>query len=180
VIECRFDGAGAARTAEKVVHLGSAKRRPAEQDVRALDEIAKLADIARPIMFLEAIKRRHREGRPEAIAQDRLEMFDEERDIFHSFGERRCLDRKDAEPKQQVLAKAVSGDRLSEILVGRRDDPDVDAHRSGSADSSNEAILEDAEKLDLHVESACRRFHRGTECRHRLPRTGRCAAHAPL
>jgi hypothetical protein len=104
-------------------------------------------------MFLEAVERRHRESRPEAAAQDRLEVFDEQGNIFHSFGERRRLDRKDAEPEQQVLTEAVSGDGLSEILVGRRDDPNVDADRSGSADSSNEAILEDSQKLDLHVEA---------------------------
>jgi len=53
----------------------------------------------------------------------------------------RNADRKDVEPVKQILAKLPALDLLDQILIGRRDQPHIDAHRPLRADRVDLALL---------------------------------------
>ena len=52
----------------------------------------------------------------------------------------------------EVLPERAGGDRLLEVRVARRDQPDVHCDRFGAAQTLELPLLQDAEQLDL-----CRR-----------------------
>ena len=62
---------------------------------------------------------------------------------------RRQLDAHDLEPVVEVLAERARGDRLVQVAVGGRDQPDVDLDRLVRADPDDLAALQHAQQLDL-------------------------------
>ena len=74
------------------------------------------------------------------------------RDVLDPLAQGRHVDGKDVETVVQVLPECVGGDPLFQIAVGRRDDPDVDAHGLRASEPLDLAFLEHAQQLDLHVE----------------------------
>src|SRR3546814_2376869 len=58
-----------------------------------------------------------------------------------------------AEPEEQVFAEFAFGDRGAEILVGGRNDADVDGLHLAAADADDRPLFEHAEQFDLHVET---------------------------
>src|SRR5690606_13463515 len=60
------------------------------------------------------------------------------------------FDGKHVQAIEKVLAERAAGDRLLEVAVSRRDDEDVAADRRMTADALENALLQDAQQLDLH------------------------------
>ena len=59
---------------------------------------------------------------------------------------------KDVEAVEQVLAELAGLDEFDQVLVGRRDEADVDLDRAARADRIDLALLQRAQQLDLRVE----------------------------
>jgi len=59
-------------------------------------------------------------------------------------------DRVRAEPVVEVVAKTARPAQRRERLVRRRDDPPAEARLLPAADGRKDALLEDAQQLDLH------------------------------
>ncbi len=76
-------------------------------------------------------------------------VLDQERDIVAALAQRRKLDADDLEPVIKVLAKLPLGDRVGQVAVGRRDQPDVDLDRLVRAHPHDLAGFEHPEQLDL-------------------------------
>ncbi len=66
--------------------------------------------------------------------------------------QRRNGDRKDVEAVEQVLAEPAALDQFDQVLVGRRDQADVDLDRTAGADRVDLAVLQRAQQLHLRVQ----------------------------
>src|SRR5262245_47678963 len=77
------------------------------------------------------------------------EVIREQKQIGLSFPQRRNENREDIQAIVKVLAELSIRDRLFEILVGGRDEPDIGTDRLGSADAFELSFLQDAQKLHL-------------------------------
>ena len=117
--------------------------------------VLELADVARPVVGGE---QRQRLG---GNAADALALLGAEAgekapgEIGHVAGagaQRRNRDREDVEPVEQVLAEAARLHEFDQVLVGRRDQADVDLDRAARADRIDLALLQRAQELDLGVE----------------------------
>ena len=101
----------------------------ARQNRGALDDVAQLAHVARPVVELE---HPHRLGRDRldvaSVARVELveERLDDERQIVLAIAQRRQLDREDVEPVVEIVAQLAVADRVERIDVGRREHADVD------------------------------------------------------
>src|SRR5262245_60550354 len=95
---------------------------------RALEYVAKLADVARPVVRREGL---HRLGRnAETLTARSFEHeLDERRDVVAARSERRDGDRHDGETEVEVLAELAAGDLALEIALRRRDDANVRRER---------------------------------------------------
>src|SRR5712671_5912695 len=82
-------------------------------------------------------------------------LFDEVpyklRNIRFSFAERWQRNRKDIQAIVQVLSEFTVTDHLPQVLIGRRDDTNIDARGTGAAYSLELALLEDTEQLGLKL-----------------------------
>ena len=67
-----------------------------------------------------------RDGQAQALGIDAEEVLGQRQDVSGAFAQRRHLDREHVEAVEQVLAQLAVGDGLLHVLVGRRDDADVD------------------------------------------------------
>ncbi len=72
--------------------------------------------------------------------------------ILAARAQRRNADREHVEPVKQILAKLPALHLLDQILIGGRDQPDIDAHRPLRADRVDLALLQRAQQLDLQIE----------------------------
>src|SRR5262245_37892137 len=94
----------------------------------ALDRIAKLADIARPLILLEQRRRSWREAADVAFELS-IEHVDviggQERDIAPPLAEWRQCNRHDLKAVKQVLTKLAVRHLLFEVAVRGGDDADV-------------------------------------------------------
>ena len=63
------------------------------------------------------------------------------------------MDRQHVEPKVQVFAKHTLAAALLEILIGGRDDADVDIANARLADALDGAILQESQQLGLQSSS---------------------------
>ena len=61
-------------------------------------------------------------------------------------------DRKDVQAVEQILAKPAALDQIDEILVGRRDQPEIDLDRPSRADRVDLPVLQGAQQLHLGLE----------------------------
>ena len=78
-------------------------------------------------------------------------MLDEQWDVLDTFPQRRQSDRKDAEPKIEILAQRFVGNRLARIAVRRGDEARIDALFLLAADRQYEALLQDAQEVRLQL-----------------------------
>jgi hypothetical protein len=100
----------------------------------------------------EPLQRLGRDARERSVvARARLahELRDQERDVLAALAQRRQMDAEDVEPIVQVAPELLERDELPEILVGRRDDADVDVDGVLAADAQELALLEHAQELGL-------------------------------
>src|SRR4029079_11896826 len=93
--------------------------------------------------------------RLDPFAKRSRELFDEapdqQLDVLDPFAQQRHVQRKDAQPVVQILAKGAVGQQLLEVAMRRGDDADVDGDRPRASQALDLALLEDTQQLDLHV-----------------------------
>ena len=73
-----------------------------------------------------------------------------QRDVLLAFAEGRQVDGELVEAIVEVLAEAALADGADDVDIGGGDDADVNLLGRGATHGDNLAVLEDAEKLDLH------------------------------
>ena len=132
--------------------IGQIDHRAAGQHHRALDGIAQLAHVARPVVGLE---------RPHGLVRQPLdgalldlgEVGDEPRrqrgDILGPVAQRWHLHAKDVEPVVEVAAQSPFVHRALRIAVGRGEDAEVGELLLAPADTPEAPGLEHAQQLDL-------------------------------
>src|SRR6266511_6001987 len=62
------------------------------------------------------------------------------------------MNRKDIHPIEEVCAELPLRHQLSERLVGRRQDADVDSNRARTADALERPVLQNAQQFRLHLQ----------------------------
>src|SRR6185369_11104470 len=85
----------------------------------------------------------------EALRRLLQEVIDEQRDVLATLAERRQHDLDDAQPIVEVLAEASGSHRRLEVVVRRRDQPDVDGDGVVATDALERFLLDGAEELRL-------------------------------
>src|SRR5262249_28280507 len=125
--------------------------RGALEDDAALDVVAELAHVARPIVLRHLGERAHEQallvGHGELLQKDARE--DEQ--VVEALAERRHANLEDGEAEVEVLAEATLVDLALEVAVRRRHDAYVDLARARLADAADLARLESAEELGLEL-----------------------------
>ena len=125
------------------------------KDDRALDVVAQLADVARPVVArqlgedagreeLALVLRRDAEGSQEAA--------DEGREVFDALAERRYVHGHHGEPEVEVLPEAPAVHFPMEVAVGGGDDAHVDLSRPRLAHPPDGARLDGPQELRLELE----------------------------
>ena len=147
------------------------------EDDGALEAVAQLADVPRPVVRAQALA--GGAGEPRRLLTELLRQMgeipvDERVDVLRPLAERGNADREDADAVEEVFAEEALGDELVEGPVRRRDDPDVDLDRDRAADPVERALLEHAQELGLRGRRQARRSRRGRSCRRRRARTFPC------
>ena len=125
---------------------------PACQRRGALDAVVQLADIARENSSRVSTSIAPlREGQAALVLRiEPLEEFvGEQRDVAFALAQRRQHHRHHADAVIEVGAKFVLGDRIFEVPVGRRHQPDIDLDGLVAADALELALLQDAQQLGL-------------------------------
>ncbi len=131
-----------------------------------------LAHVARPVVHHEALEGIAGEPgqRPPVLRREaHQEGGRQGRDVAAPQAQRRQVDPEDVEAIEEVLAEAARRHLLPQVVVGRRDQPDVDGHRLVASDAFELTGLEEAQQLDLErrrgqpdlveVESPARGLH---------------------
>src|SRR5262249_30683423 len=132
--------------------MSSMDRVAVYQDDRALDTVLQFADVAAPRMSAQGFDRRWREDQRFLVhvpAEPLDKVPGEGRDIAEPITQRGNADRKDGEPKKQILAVLPGGYRLAQIAVGGGNDPDVDLQRCCAPDALEAFFLERSKDLGL-------------------------------
>src|SRR4030095_9364366 len=71
--------------------------------------------------------------------------------VFDTLTKRGNGDRKHVQTIEQVFAKRTFPDSLVEVPMRGRDDPHIDVNAPRAAEPLDLSLLEDANKLDLHI-----------------------------
>ena len=87
----------------------------------------------------------------ELFPESLQEVLDQERNVFSSLTKRRHDHLHHIEPVVEVFPKLTQPDLLEQILVGRRNDPDIDANGRGIPDPFELFFLQDPEQAQLHL-----------------------------
>src|SRR5262249_55320311 len=131
--------------------VAGADPRPGGQQLRALDRVAQLPDVAGPPVCAQARHRvsfeAARGARP--CPQLALEAMGEHGQVLGPLPQRRKVDPDHVEPEGQVFAERTAPDFRVEVDVGRRHEPRVGAQRLGSADAMELLVLQHAQELCL-------------------------------
>ena len=125
-------------------------------DHQALDDVAQLADVARPAIALKAGRRARIEPlRPTAVFARELghEMLGQQRDVAWPVAQRRHGDRDDVQPEVEVLAESRGADLGRQILVGRGQHAHVHPHACCPADRLDDLLLQRAQDLGLRLQA---------------------------
>src|SRR5262249_8507015 len=77
------------------------------------------------------------------------EVIGEQKHIRLPFPKRWNKDRKDVQAVVQIFAEFAGGNRLLEVLVGRRDTTNVGPNGLGAAQPLELTFLQDSQQLDL-------------------------------
>src|SRR5678815_1593739 len=129
------------------------------QDHGTLDNVAQLADIARPVIVLEHFHRRRFHGRHTlVVARVELgdERLDQQRQVFLPLAERRQLDGEDVQPVEEIFAQLAALHGLNRHHVGRGEHTDVNGLLVAAAKAAERPLLQHAQQLHLR-----RRRHLG-------------------
>ena len=122
------------------------------EDDRALETVAQLADVARPVVGAQPLARRGVELERLLLELSRKrgeKPVDERIDVLAPLAQRRDADREDAHAVEEVLAEEALGDEPVEGPVRGGDDPHVDLDRRRPADAVEGALLQHAQELGL-------------------------------
>ena len=84
-----------------------------------------------------------------ALAEVLDEFLDEQRNIFTPFAHGRQNDRNHIQPIVQIFTERAVLHHLLEVGAGRRNDADVNLHRTVSTDAFEFPLLQDAQQLHL-------------------------------
>src|SRR5262245_61216792 len=125
------------------------------QDDRSFDHVLQLANVAGPVVALERVNvlRCQRWCRhPMFLRHPRNGVGGQLWDVVFSGAERRQLEREDIQQIVQVLAKSAGADFVAEILIGRRNHPDVTGPRDVFADSLVLPLLQHTQELRLQLD----------------------------
>lgn len=101
-------GKGALERGPKLLGFTCANHLAWIENACPFNHVAQLTNIARPIMFHETRQGRWIEARSAREGRIRLEMVDEERNIFCTACKARDLDRNDAKPEIKASRKRPS------------------------------------------------------------------------
>ena len=122
------------------------------QPQQLLYGVQQFADVARPAVSLECLKRvigeRQRSLRPlEKMRRQRL-------DVFGPLAKWRHVEMDDLQPVQQVLAELAGRHQVAQVAVGGRDHPNVDARlRLIRTHGLDLAVLEKPQQERLHAQA---------------------------
>src|SRR4030095_5355158 len=123
-------------------------------DHRALDDVLQLADVARPVVRLEQVRRffadtanslAHARGIPMG------EILDEQAYISPALAQGEQFQREHIEPVKQVRSEGPGGDGRLQVTIRRGNHPDVHADRSAATDTLNLALLQYAQQRHLSL-----------------------------
>src|SRR5580704_9572455 len=125
----------------------------AAEQQRALDDVAELANVARPAVSAQHRIRLGRDATGEwnAVAVDGMtqERVHEIWNLRDTFAQRRNHERDAVESKVEILAKLASFDLGLEIAVGGTDESYVDVARLERADAEHLPLFKYAQELHL-------------------------------
>ena len=79
-------------------------------------------------------------------------MVHEQRNIALALPQRRQLYRDDIEPVKQILAERSLRDQRLQIAIRRPDQPHINLDLNSATNALDLALLQDAQKFDLHIE----------------------------
>src|SRR5262245_46008543 len=77
-------------------------------------------------------------------------MLGQERNVLLTLSQRGQFHLEDVETEEQVVAEVSLGDAVRQVLVGRRQDADIEGLRLTAADGKDLVLFKHAEQLDLH------------------------------
>ena len=146
------------------------------QDDRPLDDVAQLADIARPVVRLERrhrLLRQRRRRDPPLGGEAGEEMVDQLGNVLAPLAQRRNPHRHDVQPVIEVLAEAPGGDFLGKVARRRRQHPDIDLDRPLPADPVIALVGQHAQDLGLGGQRHVGDLVEEDACRHAPARAGR-------
>ena len=178
-VSCRPDGRGAGGMRISSGTASVSMRIARAQDRHALDGVAQLADVARPVVALEQRQHVLVDGLgAEVVAGAELaeEVGRQVADVLRPLAQRRHADRHHAEPVEQVLAELALGDALVEPAVGGRDDAHRHADRTARCRAAAPRRPAARAAAWPATPRAGRRPRRGRCCRRRPARTCRAAS----
>src|SRR4051794_9695875 len=147
--------AALARAEELVGETLDREAAAAGHDERAIDHVAQLADVARPLVLLQRL---------DEVRFDRLDLLlfrliqllqeevREERDVFEALAQRRDLDGEHVQPVVEVLTHLAVDNRFLRIAVRCGDDARFDVDLLVAADAPELPFFEHAEQLDLQLD----------------------------
>src|SRR5713101_7531595 len=130
--------------------------RPRAESETALEIVAKLANVARPLVRPEL---RDRSGREESVAlpwvvrfQAPKQTFREGIHVLEPLAQRGQLDLDDGESVVQIGSKPLLVDLAFQVAVRRSDDPHVDGEIFVAADALDFALVQGTQQLRLQIE----------------------------
>jgi hypothetical protein len=128
---------------------------------RALNGVLQLTYVAWPIVPLKQRQRVWRDSGELFLRVARCmcgKAVSEKRDVIASIPKRRDLDRNYAQAEEEVAPESARFCFISEIAVGRCDDPNIYFDRRCAADALELLLLQYAQQLRLQIESHLRDF----------------------
>ena len=129
--------------------------RLAIEHVALLDDVAQLADVARPVVLAEFAEPLGRGLPPRPLILGRKllgEELDEMRNVFDAMPQRRHAQLDHVQAIEQILAEAAFGHFRFELAVRGRDDLHVDLLRNRRADRRDFVLLQHAQQLRLQID----------------------------
>ncbi len=150
-------------TVERIEHDVADRFGPVAPAIdRALDHVAKLADIARPLVFLQRSHRRRGKAGPGIPMQFGChappEVIGQHADIAFAHPQGWQGDNLEAEPVEQVGAEPALLGQAWQVLVGRGDNSHIDLDRTRRADPRDLAIFDRAQQPFLRAHRQRRQF----------------------
>ena len=110
-------------------------------------QILELTDVARPVVIHHSLHGFVADGldsRTAFLARDVEKMMYQQWKILDPIAQRRNLDRQHVQAVVEVFSKATLFDQVGQVLMGRRDDANVDFPGLGRADRFEAAFLKHA------------------------------------